>query len=251
MILHCLSPVLEAIRVPDITQTAYQKGLSCVDAIFATQEALLVHARDGGRPLVGLYDMEKPFDSVESPIVLEEIYSVGVNGKFWRLLKSWYSTATARVRVDSCFSEKFSISCGVKQGSVLSPTLFLVFMDKLAHSLRDSSEGLSVKGLCMGAALHADDLQISAPSIECLSRQDKVIYHFTAEFKLNQEKLEIVKISTTNRKEEDCDTMKVGSIEITPSDNARCLGVMLNPRLTARDSFFVRTSKNLKGHSLL
>ena len=78
----------------------------------------------------------------------------------------------------------------------------------------------------MGAALHADDLRISAPSIKCLTRQDKVINHFTAEssLRLNQEKLEIVKISTTNRREEDRDTMKVGSIEVTPSDNAmpRC-----------------------------
>ena len=185
MILHRLSPVLEAAGVPDITQTAYQKGLSCVDAIFATQEALLVHARDGGKPFVGFYDMEKAFDSVETPILLERIYSVGVNGKLWRLLKSWYSTATARVRVDSCFSEKFSISRGVKQGSVLSPTLFLVVMDKLTRFLRGSSEGLSVKGLYMGAALHADDLRISAPSIQCLNRQDKTINQFTAESSLN------------------------------------------------------------------
>ena len=183
--------------------------------------------------------MEKAFDSVETPILLERIYSVGVNGKLRRLLKSMYSTATARVRVDSCFSEKVSISRGVKQGSTLhTPTLFLVFMDNLTRVLRESSEGLSVKGLYMGAALHADDLRISTPSMECLTRQDKVINHFTAEssLKLNQEKLEIVKISTTNRREEDRDTMKVGSIEVTPSVNARRLSVPLNPRLTAKDS---------------
>ena len=76
-----------------------------------------MHARNGGKPFVGFYDMEKAFDSVETPILLERIYSaVGVNGKLWRLLKSWYSTSTARVRVDSCFSGKFSISRGVKQG---------------------------------------------------------------------------------------------------------------------------------------
>ena len=125
----------------------------------ATQEALLVHARDGWKPFVGFYDMEKAFDSVETPILLEWIYSVGVNGKLWRLLKSWYSMATARVCVDSCFSEKFAISRGVKQGLVLSPTLFLVFMDRLTCVLPESNEGLSVKSLYMGAALHADDLR--------------------------------------------------------------------------------------------
>ena len=101
IVLYRLSPVLETTAVPDITQTAYQKGLSCVNAIFATQEALLVHGRDGGKPFVGFYDMEKAFDSVETPILPEQIYSVGVNGGLWRLLKSWYSMATARVHVDS------------------------------------------------------------------------------------------------------------------------------------------------------
>ncbi len=40
-LLQRLSPVLEDAGVPDFSQTAYQKGTSCADAIFATQEALL------------------------------------------------------------------------------------------------------------------------------------------------------------------------------------------------------------------
>ena len=51
--------------MPDFAQTAYQKGISCADAIFATQEALLTHVRDGGKPFLCLYDIEKAFDSVD------------------------------------------------------------------------------------------------------------------------------------------------------------------------------------------
>ena len=43
ILLQRLSPLLEEAGVPDFAQTAYQKGLSCADAIFATQEALLTH----------------------------------------------------------------------------------------------------------------------------------------------------------------------------------------------------------------
>jgi len=143
MILHHLTPVLEEGSISDV---AYQQGLSCIDAIFVTQEALLVHVRDCGKPLLGLYDMEKAFNSIEKPILLERIYSVGVNGKLWRLLNHWYSTATARVRIDAGISNHFPISRGVKQGSVLSPTLFLIVMDRLIHLLRESNQGLSVRG---------------------------------------------------------------------------------------------------------
>ena len=41
-------------------QTAYQKGISCMDAIFATQEALLAHYREGSQPYLCLFDLEKP-----------------------------------------------------------------------------------------------------------------------------------------------------------------------------------------------
>ena len=77
MILHHLTPVLEEAGIPGFTQTAYLQGLSCANAIFATQEALLVHVKDGGKPLLGLYDIEKAFDFGEIPILLEQIYSIG------------------------------------------------------------------------------------------------------------------------------------------------------------------------------
>ena len=48
ILLQCLTPVLEEAGVPDFAQTAYQKGLSCADAIYTTQEALLTHVHDGG-----------------------------------------------------------------------------------------------------------------------------------------------------------------------------------------------------------
>ena len=99
ILLQRLSPVLEDAGVPDLAQTAYQKGLSCADAIFATQEALLTHVREGGKPFLCFYDIEKAFDSVELPILLRQLHTIGINGKLWRLLKHWYSTSSARIRV--------------------------------------------------------------------------------------------------------------------------------------------------------
>ena len=102
-----------------LKQCVYQKGMSCIDAIYATQETLLTHARENGKPLLCFYDVEKAFDSVELPILLKEMYTVGINGKLWRLVKSWYSTSSGRVRINNHISDKFTISRGVKQGSVL------------------------------------------------------------------------------------------------------------------------------------
>ena len=91
VLLQRLTPLLEEVGFPDFSQTAYQKGISCSDAIFATQEALLTHARDNGKPFLCFYDVEKAFDSVELPILLKELWAIGINGKLWRIVKNWYT----------------------------------------------------------------------------------------------------------------------------------------------------------------
>ena len=104
ILLRRLSLILEEVGVPDFAQTAYLKCISCADAIFATQEALLTHVHDGGKPFLCLYDIEKSFDSVELPILLKQLFSIGINGKLWRLLKHWYSTSSAKVKVNGHIS---------------------------------------------------------------------------------------------------------------------------------------------------
>ena len=72
-----LFSLLEEQGFPDQLQTTYQKGISCIDAIFATQETLTNHMRDGRQPYLCLFDIEKAFDSVELPILLQHLYNIG------------------------------------------------------------------------------------------------------------------------------------------------------------------------------
>ena len=232
ILLRRLSPLLEEAGVPDFAQTAYQKGLSCADAIFATQETLLTHVRNGGKPFLCLYDIEKAFDSIEIPILLKQLYSISINGKLWRLLKHWYSTSSARVKVNGCVSSCFNISRGVKQGSVLSPTLFLIVMDFLLRRMRESQYGLYVRGTYMGGAIHADDLRTTAASSDSVSRQDEVINSFASDscLKLNTTKFEVVKISR------DMAFVQIGNSIISTSSASKCLGVWWNSNLSAQTS---------------
>jgi hypothetical protein len=218
---------------------------SCADAIFATQEALLTHVRDGGTPFLCLYDIEKAYDSVEIPILLKQLYSVGINGKLWRLLKHWYSTSSARVRVNGHVSSSFGISRGVKQGSVLSPTLFLTVMDLLLKRLRESECGLYVRGTYMGGAVHADDLRTTAESSETVSRQDRVINSFSSDscLKLNTAKFEAVKISSRSH---DAAMVQIGCPPPTQQSVLECGGTLACPPNTLS----LITSIRPEGHSL-
>ena len=98
----------------------------------------------GEKPFLCLYDIEKAFDSVEFPILLRHLFSIGINGKSWRLIKAWYQSPTSRVNHDNKLSESFPVSRGVKQGSVLSPSLFLVIMNSLLQKMRHLNCGGSL-----------------------------------------------------------------------------------------------------------
>ena len=100
-----------------------------------------------------LYDLQKAFDSVEYPVLLEKLYDVGVNGKMWRLLKSWYEGGSCQVKLDGRLSDSFHVERDVKQGSVLSPALYLLVMDPLLRQLQVSGVGLSINSFYAGGFL--------------------------------------------------------------------------------------------------
>ena len=61
-------------------------------------------------------------------------------------------------------SESYAITSGVKQGGILSPFLFIVFMNDLLLILRKKGLGCYVKSSFLGAIMFADDLALIAPS---------------------------------------------------------------------------------------
>ena len=231
-----MSPILDGLSFPDINQTAFQKGISCSDAIFSTQEVLLHYIRQGEHPFLCLYDIEKAF---EFPILLSHLHELGINGKCWRLIKSWYESPTSLV---NCLSDPFPVNRGVKQGSVLSPSLFLIVMNSLIQKMRNRNCGVSIQGTFVGTAVHADDIRCIAPNIDSISSQSLEIQHFTNEvgMKLNPTKLEIVRMSQTPT---DSIQVEIGENQITTSKSARCLGVQWRRDLSANDSVNINISK--------
>ena len=241
VILKRMSPILDERGFPDINQTAFQRGISCNDAIFSTQEVLLNYIRQGENPFLCFYDIEKAFDSVEFPILLTHLFTAGINGKSWRLIKSWYDSPTSRVKHGNKLSSSFLVNRGVKQGSVLSPSLFLIVMNSLLQRMRDLNCGGSIHGTFIGTAVHADDVRSIAP-IQSVASQFSEINDFvtSAGLKLNPSKLELIRISQSLK---DSVQVFIGDHVCVTKNSARCLGIQWQGNLSASESISTNISK--------
>ena len=93
--------------------------------------------------------------------------------------------------------ESYSVERGVKQGSILSPTLFLLVMDPLLTHLQKTGLGLSINNFYAGGFLHANDIRTLASSSGSLESQVSLVSNFGREnvLMLNIQKCEIVQFN--------------------------------------------------------
>ena len=84
----------------------------------------------------------------------------GIQGKLLRVIVDLYSDTTGYAIVNELSTRTFPINTGVLQGSVLGPTLFLLFLDDLLEDLHKSELGISMGEFTLSGLAYADDVTV-------------------------------------------------------------------------------------------
>jgi len=110
----------------------------------------------------------------------------------------------------------------VRQGSVLSPSLFLLLMDSLLQKLKDANVGVAIDGIYVGSLAHADDLRSLTCDPHSSEVQAKIINDFlTANFlQLNANKYELLTHSPGLLRSNI--SVDVGSTSLEPAAASKC-----------------------------
>ena len=95
-----------------------------------------------------------------------------------QLILGIYLNQSCFIRWNSSESSSFRVKNGVRQGAILSPSLFCVYLDTLLCQLRDAGVGCHLGGLFLGAFGYADDVTLLAPSRQGLQMMLKICEDF-------------------------------------------------------------------------
>ena len=119
-------------------QYGFQSGISCVAQLLLVHQEIGKHLDAGLETDLILLDFAKAFDSVCHKKLLQKLKWFGICGPLLAWFESYLSCRVQRVFINGSYSNWNPAKSGVPQGSLLGPTLFLMYMNDLPNAIMHS-----------------------------------------------------------------------------------------------------------------
>ena len=206
-------------------------------------------ALESGEYVLGLFlDFSKAFDTVNHDILYEKLEFYGIRGLPLTWFKSYLNDRKQYVEYNNAQSSMDTIKCGVPQGSILGPLLFLIYINDLA----DVSEKLF-------ALLFADDSNIFLSGndpdelIRTMNEEMVAVVDWLNinKLSLNLKKTHFIIFSRKKEKVDVTENLIVNNSIIDRTDKTKFLGVIIDQHLSFLSHIRYTKGKVARGIGIL
>ena len=165
---HVLSILFGRFLSSSPWQFGFKRKSSTLHAVYCLKETINYYVENGSRVFCAFLDASKAFDRIIHSGLFLKLLHKGAPKVFIDLIMFWYGDLLCRVRWDDCFSQWFCVRAGVRQGGILSPGFYCLYVDELISILEAMNIGCYVLEVFLAALLYADDMALMAPSVKGL-----------------------------------------------------------------------------------
>ena len=174
----------------DSLQFGFRKGVGCSDALFTFKSIVNHFTKNGCTINVAALDISKAFDRVSHYALFSKLMARKFPKQLIKLLISWYTKSLIKVKWLDSESEFFQTSAGVRQGGILSPFLFSIYIEDVLIELKAQGKGCKVGDTYLGCILYADDILLLSQSVSCMQNMlcicDVVAKRLDLKFNVNK-----------------------------------------------------------------
>ena len=207
-------------------QYGFKENSSTVMSAFMVNQTISHYLSNGSNVNVLLLDTSKAFDRIDFVKLFEKLIKRGLSPIIIRLILNMYLCQKFQIKWNGVISDLFDVSNGVRQGGIISPVLFSIYIDELLLELKTNGIGCFVGHHFCGAFGYADDIILLCPSLYGLKEMIKICEAYAIEHKIlfNGAKS---KLLTFGRRHDNPDIVVNGN-KVDICTKAEYLGIMLN-----------------------
>ena len=238
---------LENSHLLNPNQAGFRRGRQTIDQLIRLTQGVADGFQDGEHTAAVFVDLQQAYDHVWRPGLLFKMQKLGIQGSMYNWIKSFLQDRTIATKLNSSTSKKRSVIDGIPQGSALSCTLFLIFINDLPDCLNVQN------------AMFADDLVMWTTGTDTNKMQNRLNQSLSnlstyCEFwklKINCRKTVYTVFTLSTITAHTALYLKVQDQNIEKDENPCYLGIRLDPRLTFKTHIEDVSAKVTKRLNLL
>ena len=179
-----------------VNQIGFKKNARTSDHILALKTIIdkYILRKPKQHLYVCFVDLKSAFDSIWRNGLLFKMIHLNLSGKFINMIKNIYSSVYYKLKLNRKLTDKINSNIGVKQGCIMSPTLFNIYLSDICSIFDNSCQPVTAYDIQINCLLYADDMVLLSESQSGLQMCLNKLNSYCQKWKLtvNTEKTKIM-----------------------------------------------------------